>query len=121
MAVMRWLGLMVSGLLIVGCQSMSTEATGDSSNLEPIYNPEWTANGLTVQVVSNGCTSVESFKVQVTDNQVTIDRIKKDHCRAMPRLVEVSFPLANQTKSSMKIVNPVLMADKDFTPPPMKK
>ena len=52
---------------------------------ESIYGLEIKKSQLHVKMISNGCTTVDSFKlVWSEENQLTISRVKPDHCRRMP-------------------------------------
>lgn len=81
-----------------------------------IYRPEISDNNLTFLSISNGCTSAQNFALGVlylpSDNpnttMLTVNVVKPDYCKGMPRIVEISMPLTIQIIGSLSIGNPDL-------------
>ena len=46
---------------------------------------------ITIQVVSTGCTVKTDFQFKVSNNIITIIRIKKDACKAMPEMASFTY------------------------------
>ena len=89
--------LLCAGLLLAGCAAQKPAAP--SGTLEPLISHRWSAKGLTIEVMSNGCTSKESFdfRLQPADGQpqLIIYRRKPDYCKAMPRPLLISISYAD--------------------------
>ena len=64
--------------------------------LEGLERPVNDGAHLSIGVVSNGCTSADSFRVdhEVLDGayRLTVVRLEEDLCRGMPRVVRLSIP-----------------------------
>ena len=63
---------------------------------EPLERPRLDGATISAGVVSNGCTSSASFRVEheVRDGacRVTVLRVEPDRCRRTPRIVRVDIP-----------------------------
>ena len=106
---------MVIGLIFQLTAYMDSLGRNYQSSIEPIHydyssrfyssnqgikNPPW---GLTVDhetvtltVTSNGCTSADSFKIDVAESlppQVKVIRVIPDNCRGVSRPIDLKFPL----------------------------
>lgn len=71
-----------------------------SVHAEQVFGVIFSAEKVTFLVKSSGCTDSNSFKLIKPDlNSKTpiigIERIKKDHCKAMPSIVEVTYKLSD--------------------------
>ena len=69
-----------------------------------------------ITVVSTGCTTKSDFSFTVAENTITVNRLKKDYCKAMPEAVSFTYTLQEAGFSADKkyvisnsfIVNPNL-------------
>jgi len=59
---------------------------------------------LRLQVMSNGCTKAESFKLIWQGDNLTVQRVKPDHCRRMPHKIWLKFEIPTQI-SNFNMVN----------------
>ena len=66
---------------IFGCGAMSEEQ--EFSN-DKIFNVLVTGSQIKIQVISFGCTDKKSFQLIWQNSELTIKRIRADHCRRMP-------------------------------------
>lgn len=48
---------------------------------------------LTIEVVSSGCTGKSSFRLNLNGNTLTVYRIGRDACKAMPSKVKITYSL----------------------------
>jgi hypothetical protein len=48
---------------------------------------------ITIEVVSNGCTNKDSFRTDFKTNVLTVYRIQRDGCKAMPSKVKFTYSL----------------------------
>ncbi|WDE04260.1 hypothetical protein SG34_023415 [Thalassomonas viridans] len=71
---------------------------------ETIYGIKYQGNTLSIQVMSNGCTTTKNFKQAWQNNQLTLERIKDDFCRRRPHKKWLDFELP-QAFSSLKLIN----------------
>lgn len=46
-----------------------------------------------VEVVSGGCTAKDDFRSSYSDDTLTLFRIRKDDCKAMPHKITIAFTL----------------------------
>ena len=51
-----------------------------------------------LQVMSNGCTKAESFKLIWKEDNLTVERLKPDYCRRVPHKVWLEFKIPAQVK-----------------------
>ena len=58
---------------------------------ELLYGLKVSGNTLAVQVKSQGCTNDKSFRLVWENNNLTVMRVKPDHCRRLPHLIWVTF------------------------------
>lgn len=49
---------------------------------------------VTIQVISNGCTSVSDFRFYRNRDTLTVQRIRPDLCKILPDTISLTFPLA---------------------------
>ncbi|BDX04889.1 hypothetical protein [Planctobacterium marinum] len=99
----RVMGLSILSLISSCAQGDSpTNTTSESSihaqQIETIYGFEATKDAISFVVTSTGCTKSEDFTLQVSnsspdDYTITLQRNKKDRCRAMPKLISIQKPL----------------------------
>lgn len=75
-------------LLAIGCASAKSTPEG---KVDAIYNPILKEKTLSVSVVSNGCTQVNDFVLDVKNNLITLVRVTPDLCRKMPELKTLNF------------------------------
>jgi hypothetical protein len=48
-------------------------------------------NEIELSIVSNGCSGKADFRWMVAGNEIQVERIKKDECKAMPEAVKLIF------------------------------
>lgn len=48
-------------------------------------------NEIELSVVSNGCSNKADFRWIVSGNEIQVERIKKDECKAMPEVIKLIF------------------------------
>ena len=48
-------------------------------------------NEIELSIVSNGCSGKADFRWIVSGNEIQVERIKKDECKAMPEAVKLIF------------------------------
>lgn len=88
------------------------------ANLMPVIEPDHkraVRSKLEIEVLSNGCTRAEDFRVDVrraAKRQIlSLVRVKRDMCRAMARPVKIDFEterLALATQLPIQVANPIL-------------
>ena len=120
--------LFVAGLLIApllsGCVIYSNDggrtdvvrlSDASASSLEAVGQPRVENGRLIVRVGSNGCTSLDSFEVQLTEaadgyTDVVLNRRSPDVCKALvPEGVELSWGFATLGLSAdtrLRLLNP---------------
>ena len=81
-------------LTMIGfAQASSKSSSPKSGTLEPLYGLSFSSGNVEILVTSNGCTKAEHFelKSKKVEGQklITIEKIKKDRCRAMPKIITV--------------------------------
>lgn len=90
----------ITSLLTLGCvNAMPTENT-------LIHGVKHVKNSLSFLVTSTGCTTPDSFELIWLKNKVTINKIKKDHCRRMPHRIWLSFDLPKKNMP-FKVMNSI--------------
>ena len=103
-------------LLVASAFTTSIDAplASDSSNnaAEILYGVNLYHHALITRVMSHGCTHDEDFELQkkATDMgyEVQVVRIKKDRCRKMGEVIQVSIPLDPELKNAQLMVrNPL--------------
>ena len=109
----------LTGAVLSGCIIVDADVDGDfdvDHNRERLYAASIEPDGVRVRVASNGCTTEESFGVDVDhkgDDRYTVafERENPDHCRAMlPDGVELFFPrsrLGLPDDATIRIRNPI--------------
>jgi len=71
---------------------------------ETIYGLNYQGNTLSIQIMSNGCTTNKYFKQTWQNHQLTLERIKEDFCRRRPHKKWLDFELP-QAFSSVTVIN----------------
>ncbi|WDE12978.1 hypothetical protein [Thalassomonas haliotis] len=71
---------------------------------ETIYGMNYQANTLSIQLMSNGCTTTKYFKQVWYNSQLKLERIKEDFCRRRPHKKWLDFELP-QAFSSVTVIN----------------
>ena len=79
-------------VLIMGCAAMASDS-------QVIHGVEVSKEKLRIQVISNGCTTKESFALHWQGDNLIIERIKPDHCRRMPHKKWLEFSLPKNVTS----------------------
>jgi hypothetical protein len=83
------------GMLLLLAPS-KTMATGND-DLPLLYGIEINGEQAMVQVVSNGCTEPSDFVLELRgtgeEAELTVKRLREDHCRMAPHIVELSLDL----------------------------
>lgn len=46
-----------------------------------------------IKVVSSGCTTRESFKVETINDTLTVVRVRKDECKAMEEAIDITYTM----------------------------
>jgi hypothetical protein len=103
--VWRWL-CFVTLWLTVSC-------TATEKQLESIYGIVLSKGNVRVQVNSNGCTSSDSFSLDIKDGSLAIYRVKPDRCRRRSFRVWIDFP-EHRRLSGLKLINPIKFFDKPY-------
>ena len=98
----RFLILLI--ILATGCAASEGQPSAKTphsskSSLLKINGLETKDKTLRLQVMSNGCTKAESFKLIWQGSNLTVKRIKLDYCRGMPRKIWLEFKMPAQTKA----------------------
>ena len=80
--------------------------------VEVIYDVKLLPGKVQFSVVSNGCTKAKSFVLDTRQTgknttSVTLLRLHPDHCRAMPRLIQITKPLPSSITAKKKIRLPI--------------
>lgn len=52
------------------------------------------AKTLTIEVAGSGCTTRKSFRLDFRNDLLTVYRIERDSCKAMPEKIKIVIPLA---------------------------
>jgi len=80
--------------MVVSVFFTSMSVASGQSKLEPLYTVSLSEKKLEFAVKSTGCSAAEDFKVHMrsADEQLilTIERIKVDRCRRMPKVISLS-------------------------------
>ncbi|MGD8914403.1 MAG: hypothetical protein PVI97_05755 [Candidatus Thiodiazotropha sp.] len=90
----------------------------EGTMIEPLIGVMLAVDSLKFVVISNGCTSKESFnfvfdsstKQTSTTRELSIVRIKPDTCRRLPRTIELEYSLSEvgiKKNESITISNPL--------------
>ncbi|OUS23733.1 hypothetical protein A9Q99_27235 [Gammaproteobacteria bacterium 45_16_T64] len=86
-------------------------STHSSPNQEPIYAVKLQHNTIKFWVKSSGCTKPDDFDLTTEDSgqyyTVGLVRNKKDHCRRMPTMIAISYPLQQGDSKPMYLSNPL--------------
>lgn len=94
------------GVMLSGCMLMSQAAGGLSVGLERLHALTFSGKHLAIRVESYGCTKAGDFDVRVEGgNTLAIIRKKADHCRAMPRIIELQLPMADLIVRDYQVKN----------------
>lgn len=69
---------------------VSTVLAGE---MEPLLGmtSDFDAGTITIEVVSSGCTDKSSFRMDLTNDALTVFRVRKDTCKAMPEKTAITF------------------------------
>ncbi|MEM8497564.1 MAG: hypothetical protein AAF542_06040 [Pseudomonadota bacterium] len=101
---------LIVGLVAVLCNN--AVAANAALSVEALHSIRVETDTLHFSVTSNGCTRARDFKLlrigQAT-TQISVIRIKQDHCRKAPSLLELSIPLNSGEESVAKpfeLLNP---------------
>lgn len=93
---------------------MPTRPYPDHTDRDGDVKNEWTT--ITATVMSNGCTSADSFEVFLRDvtpveQSLEIMRMKPDHCRMVrhPISIDLKMPEGYKPGAILRIANPVLV------------
>lgn len=91
--------LMLTSISIIFCISCASVAQGEksTSSLESLYGVSLVETGVRFKVRSNGCTKPEDFifDIKTLENEATLSilRTRGDHCRRMPKVIELTKTL----------------------------
>ncbi|MBT4380457.1 MAG: hypothetical protein HON77_10905 [Gammaproteobacteria bacterium] len=97
--------LIIHSFLVSAC-AMSPVTVRDSSP-EPLYGMTLGNGLISAQVLSNGCTTADSFKLESqAGKQLTLMRSTPDRCRRAKHKVWVDIPLPEETKKVFFLSNP---------------
>jgi hypothetical protein len=98
--------VLITHSFLVSAYAMSPATVGDSSP-EPLYGMTLENGLISAQVLSNGCTTADSFKLESqAGKQLTLMRSTPDRCRRAKRKVWVDIPLPEETKKVFFLSNP---------------
>ncbi len=82
-------GILVFTLLFIRCASPE-DAAGEKL-IGFTFNYE--KSEVAITVISKGCTGKSDFSFKVQGNMITVVRMKKDECKAMPEAVVFTYSL----------------------------
>jgi len=83
----------------LGCSSHAnqTQNQSGSDDLEALHGITLNKNTLILNVRSTGCTTEDDFLIHLTalnnEVQLSVERIKEDHCRRMPKVMRIEKTL----------------------------
>lgn len=105
----------VMKLLILGLVAVLGNSAGAENaalSVETLHSIRVDADALHFSVTSHGCTRASDFQLlhnAEAPAQLSVIRIKQDHCRKAPGLIELSIPLNSNSENMPKrfrILNP---------------
>lgn len=116
--------LLLSILVMAACANQLQSKTNEThaqgpakSNLATLYRWELKDNSIWFLTRSTGCTNKQHFRLEAesspskTDDTllVSIVRVKRDLCKAMPRTIAFELPLTSPMDKNQKVIvtNPV--------------
>jgi hypothetical protein len=88
---------------VTGKQLIAEKLTGIVFNYDK--------NEIELSIVSNGCSGKADFRWIVSGNEVLVERIKKDECKAMPEAVKLIFTFREagiDADKAYTVVNPFI-------------
>jgi len=85
-----------------------------ADEVEPLLGmaSDFGAGTITIDVVSSGCTDKGSFRMDLTNDALTVFRVRKDTCKALPEKTAITFTVAEVGINPHKpftIANPFLV------------
>ena len=98
-------------ILFIGALLWSVMSDAAIETPETLFGVKQDAEQLSVQVVSHGCTSNESFRVENRGSELTLFRVKPDHCRRLPHKIWLTF-LLPVTEATLTLNNPIKITTK---------
>ncbi len=81
------------------------QAISQKTALVKVYGLTISDNSINLQLMSNGCTTTDFFKLQWQNNQLQVNQIKVDHCRRMPHKIWLKFTIPQQKNGFMLVNN----------------
>jgi len=96
-------------LLMFLCAST---ALADEMEMLLGVSTDFDAGTITIDVASSGCTDKSSFRMDLTNDVLTVFRILKDTCKAMPEKTPLTFSVAEVGINPHKpftVANPFLV------------
>lgn len=76
-----------------------------TDKLAKIYGLMITDNKVNLQLMSNGCTTIDFFTLHWQKQQLQVVQTKSDFCRRMPHKIWLSFSIPKQ-EGDFTLVNP---------------
>lgn len=97
-------------ILLIPLASLSYYSfAGTLPKSEPLYGFSISENTITILVKSTGCTKPADFHIEVVseaqESLVSVSRIRRDRCRAMPRIVPIDLELVTGQQLPYRITN----------------
>ena len=84
--------------------------TPQTKELEMLHGLVVNNETVILTVTSNGCTSADSFKIDVAESlppQVKVIRVIPDNCRGVSRPIDLKFPLKAFGGRKFRLANPL--------------
>jgi len=85
-------------------KAISVKSLPVKKALVKVYGLTLSAQNINLQLMSNGCTTTDFFRLQWQNHQLLVDQIKADHCRRMPHKIWLSFTIPDQ-QSGFTLLN----------------
>lgn len=91
---------------ISGCNAtdISTDTAKKSKEKQMIHAIKYNKNKLSIEIISTGCTSAQSFEQLWQEHKLTLKRIKADNCRRLPHKKWLTFNLSRPF-SELSLIN----------------
>jgi len=86
---MKTMVLFLGALLLAGPAAAAEERTEAVLGVATDFD----AGKLTFEVASNGCTTRKDFRCDLKDGTLTLVRLRRDACKAMPEKAKITFTL----------------------------
>jgi hypothetical protein len=85
---------MTAAALLLAAVLLSPVEAGGGPEIVFGVNTEGDPSKVTFRVASSGCTTRADFRVDVKDGVLSLVRLRRDACKAMPHAVSIAIPLS---------------------------